>query len=72
MVVPFGLTNAPMTFMCLMNNVLCPYLDSFFGKLALSEWLVAFNMLAFMSTRLTLNLVAAYVGIYVPSLGGVP
>lgn len=27
--VPFGLTNAPTTFMCLLNNVLCPYLDKF-------------------------------------------
>ena len=27
--VPFGLTNAPATFMCLINNVLCPYLDNF-------------------------------------------
>ena len=28
-VVPFDLTNAPTTFMCLMNSVLCPYLDNF-------------------------------------------
>ena len=27
--VPFGLTNAPTTFMCLMNSVLCPYLNRF-------------------------------------------
>ena len=29
-VVPFSLTNAPTTFMYLMNNMLCPYLDKFF------------------------------------------
>eukprot|EP00253_Pinus_taeda_P016360 PITA_16360 len=29
MVVPFGLTNAPTTFMCLVNSVLRPYLDKF-------------------------------------------
>lgn len=29
MVVPFGLTNAPTTSMCLMNNVLRPCLDKF-------------------------------------------
>ena len=29
MVVPFGLTNAPATFMCLMNNVLSKFLDRF-------------------------------------------
>ena len=28
-VVPFGLTNALTTFMCLMNSVLCRYLDKF-------------------------------------------
>jgi hypothetical protein len=28
-VVPFGLTNEPVTFMCLMNNVLRNYLDKF-------------------------------------------
>ena len=28
-VVPFSLTNVPTTFMCFMNNVLCPYLDKF-------------------------------------------
>jgi len=29
-VVPFGLTNSLATFMCLMNSVLCPYLDNSF------------------------------------------
>ena len=28
-VVPFGLTNAPITFMCLMNSVFSKYLDKF-------------------------------------------
>ena len=28
-VVPFGLTNAPTTFMCLMNSVFNKYLDNF-------------------------------------------
>jgi len=28
-VVPFGLTDAPTTFMCLINSVLCPYLNKF-------------------------------------------
>ena len=28
-VVLFGLTNTSTTFMCLMNNVLCPYLNKF-------------------------------------------
>ena len=28
-VLPFGLTNVPKTFMCLMNNILSPYLDKF-------------------------------------------
>ena len=28
-VVPFGLTNAPTSFMCFFNNVLHPYLDNF-------------------------------------------
>jgi len=29
-VVPFGITNAPTPFMCLMKNVLHPYLDKIF------------------------------------------
>ena len=29
-VLPFGLTNTPYTFMCLMDSVLCHYLDKFF------------------------------------------
>jgi hypothetical protein len=28
-VIPFGLTNKPTTFMCLINNVLRKYLDKF-------------------------------------------
>ena len=28
-VVPFGLTNAPANFMCLMNNVISKFLDKF-------------------------------------------
>lgn len=27
--VPFGLTNDPTTLICMMNSVLCPYLDKF-------------------------------------------
>ena len=30
LVVPFGLTNAPSTFMCLINSVFSKYLDKFF------------------------------------------
>jgi hypothetical protein len=30
-VVPFGLTNAPTVFMCLMNGVFGNYLDKFFN-----------------------------------------
>ena len=29
LVVPFGLTNAPATFMCLMNSIFSKYLDKF-------------------------------------------
>ena len=29
LMVPFGLTNAPATFMCLMNNLFNKYLDKF-------------------------------------------
>lgn len=29
MVMHFGLTNAPATFICLMNKVMCPYLAKF-------------------------------------------
>jgi hypothetical protein len=29
-VVPFGLSNAPVVFMCLMNGVFRDYLDNFF------------------------------------------
>jgi hypothetical protein len=29
-VVPFGLTNAPVVFMCLMNGIFRNYLDNFF------------------------------------------
>jgi hypothetical protein len=29
-VVPFGLSNAPVVFMCLMNGILKNYLDNFF------------------------------------------
>ena len=29
LVIPFGLTNAPTTFMCLMNSFLSKYLDKF-------------------------------------------
>ena len=28
-VIPFGITNAPATFMCLMNNIFSQYLDKF-------------------------------------------
>ena len=38
-VVPFGLTNAPATFMCLINNIFSKYLDKF-GLVFLDDILV--------------------------------
>ena len=41
-VVPFGLSNAPVVFMCLMNGVFREYLDKFF-IVFLDDILVYFN-----------------------------
>jgi hypothetical protein len=41
-VVPFGLSNAPVVFMCLMNGIFINYLDKF----SLSSWMTYLSTLS--------------------------